>query len=622
MVEQTESLWLLGAILFMVTCAWFCCSRLFGQSQRVQTDTRTNIHNQSSDQLSHCNNMYDKMTQFLMEDIHNNGPLKIIIDDLQYWVDGITVTDGAVYIINSTKFIQSTKNTISYNPDCLLAQCSQFPSSLSSIIFILKAKSAFLCDDIQVESEIYDYIYHIFVNNFTQRQFPTLYAIIALRCVNFNQHLKYHTRKTLINNSVDCLQVAMRKCNQHSSDNKFMYDNNYNTQYLIHHFLFNKKDLNKSYINIIIKEYTILTLHYSINYIPNQYLDDSFNFYAPAYNRFFNLCVDLLLHQRYYNLRQSLSLYDRDGGLSPMVSSAMPQFITTLTRTLSATKFHAKHDKEYNYSLLISIVRKVCYMIVSNKTIFEGSNFTFLVFKILAELYIKHKFTNSRSSIKTILRCIQYALEKLNSHLETKITNKLMYDEIFDPMEYIRTQSSKLELLYFKSSVYFVIGNWKLFKESIKERKIATNKCKDTLLQVNVSMPNCFNNVCYTSQPLDNFDNNSKLRKIKLKYNTFKKRLIFVRYNSRTRTGGILKNVLDNNQNINMIFNIASVKQCNWMGCMKKDCKLRRCRKCKSVYYCSKLCQKKDWILSVNHSKPHKYVCQIRQRRDYRITFE
>ena len=69
--------------------------------------------------------------------------------------------------------------------------------------------------------------------------------------------------------------------------------------------------------------------------------------------------------------------------------------------------------------------------------------------------------------------------------------------------------------------------------------------------------------------------------------------------------------------NILTLRNIVSVKECNWKNCKKKNIKLMKCKRCKSVYYCSKICQKKDWILS---NKSHKSVCKVSKKRDYSIT--
>ena len=80
-------------------------------------------------------------------------------------------------------------------------------------------------------------------------------------------------------------------------------------------------------------------------------------------------------------------------------------------------------------------------------------------------------------------------------------------------------------------------------------------------------------------------------------------------YGNKLLFGSTLKNV----KNLQVLKNIVSLKQCNWFKCMTKKVLLRRCKRCKSVCYCSNLCQKKDWKLETGH----RLVCRTSQSRDY-----
>ena len=45
---------------------------------------------------------------------------------------------------------------------------------------------------------------------------------------------------------------------------------------------------------------------------------------------------------------------------------------------------------------------------------------------------------------------------------------------------------------------------------------------------------------------------------------------------------------------------------CNRVG--NKHCKLKICKRCKMTFYCSKLCQKRDWNFGDHHTKCEKIV--------------
>ena len=63
--------------------------------------------------------------------------------------------------------------------------------------------------------------------------------------------------------------------------------------------------------------------------------------------------------------------------------------------------------------------------------------------------------------------------------------------------------------------------------------------------------------------------------------------------------------------NITILCNLLGLKECNWINCRTKNAKLKLC-KCKQVYYCSKMCQKKDWSCNVYGVVPHRNKCNKR----------
>ena len=50
--------------------------------------------------------------------------------------------------------------------------------------------------------------------------------------------------------------------------------------------------------------------------------------------------------------------------------------------------------------------------------------------------------------------------------------------------------------------------------------------------------------------------------------------------------------------------NLCQLKQCHWNQCKKKSKKLKKCKNCRQVLYCSRLCQKKHW------ANGHSDVCK------------
>lgn len=74
--------------------------------------------------------------------------------------------------------------------------------------------------------------------------------------------------------------------------------------------------------------------------------------------------------------------------------------------------------------------------------------------------------------------------------------------------------------------------------------------------------------------------------------------------------------LMQNDKYINVVNNVLMIKQCQNQKCMTKNVRLKRCRKCKSVFYCSKQCQKMDW--KINHKKK----CQEFATRNHSYTID
>eukprot|EP01084_Bolivina_argentea_P042399 78177_1 len=64
----------------------------------------------------------------------------------------------------------------------------------------------------------------------------------------------------------------------------------------------------------------------------------------------------------------------------------------------------------------------------------------------------------------------------------------------------------------------------------------------------------------------------------------------------------------------NVLKNICMMKECNYSKCRKKNIKLKKCCKCKSVYYCCITHQKIDWNIK------HRKQCQLLNERNLTFT--
>ena len=76
-------------------------------------------------------------------------------------------------------------------------------------------------------------------------------------------------------------------------------------------------------------------------------------------------------------------------------------------------------------------------------------------------------------------------------------------------------------------------------------------------------------------------------------------------FNEAIQYGNLLTKVLLHNPYA--ASNVIQFKRCAWKNCnhmASRNKKLKRCKQCKKVCYCSIKCQKKDWLYS------HKQLCR------------
>ena len=120
---------------------------------------------------------------------------------------------------------------------------------------------------------------------------------------------------------------------------------------------------------------------------------------------------------------------------------------------------------------------------------------------------------------------------------------------------------------------------------------------------------------------LDHIKNNISLKRYFFSFErTMRQRFLFIRqfidrsmmynYNINGENSIEIVQVFKNQKYRRIINNIVMFKECNYNRCNNKHVVLKRCQRCRSVYYCCRLCQKKDWF-------NHKRVCEILVSRDY-----
>ena len=188
--------------------------------------------------------------------------------------------------------------------------------------------------------------------------------------------------------------------------------------------------------------------------------------------------------------------------------------------------------------------------------------------------------------------CYSNALDRANTSQELmiaqrgilvcKICANMNVDSIYN---YIRIQQLTLQQFYIKEGKCYNIHN----RKSECQRKL-----------------------------IDAFDNRATLkRKLSLSQSS-KLRLFFKQMQDESSVKNITKHdrnllsLLCDSDNLTVIRNVLGLKQCNWINCKNKKAKLRLCA-CKQIYYCSRICQKKDWKCSIFGNIPHRIKCNIRK---------
>ena len=166
---------------------------------------------------------------------------------------------------------------------------------------------------------------------------------------------------------------------------------------------------------------------------------------------------------------------------------------------------------------------------------------------------------------------------------------------------------------------YFITNNFASFNRLLNLRQKMTLSTAKAMTLFN-------NQNCDVSLKMDTFDEilNDQHRRndyFSSRYTTHQRWKLVRQHLINHKQNGCDDNIcnkiaqtLQNKQDVAVLSNMAMFKQCNFYQCNKKNVRLKRCKQCLSSYYCSRLCQKKDWLF-------HRRVCKQLKSRDYSITW-
>ena len=242
---------------------------------------------------------------------------------------------------------------------------------------------------------------------------------------------------------------------------------------------------------------------------------------------------------------------------------------------LDAEFFNYNHSKKIrfitNVDLLETILKHFCVQILKGRNF--DINDEYDIWKMMAQFYLIHKYDNKIATFccKKALRLVMSYNDEIDDHKHSQLW---CYDYLL-----------WLSILNRDGKKYH------------KYIKLIDNLIKSNAKFGSGSHDQAWSNVIHS---------------YKLSGNAFKSFSQSENFLQCTRSDWINSSItcsefdsLLQNQNISVIKNIAMSKECNFIKCRRKNIKLKVCKRCKSVYYCSRACQKKDWKYCM-----HKDCCQ------------
>ena len=144
-------------------------------------------------------------------------------------------------------------------------------------------------------------------------------------------------------------------------------------------------------------------------------------------------------------------------------------------------------------------------------------------------------------------------------------------------------------------SIYWILGDEQKCSQ-IKQMIFVEMKIIGNRMDAEIEAINRLENEYLAIVRKCNRNKNLKVTKIDIQQQIMIKYDIVKRWMQISKKNQLSNIILTDDDTIKLLNNLSMGKQCNWYKCKIKSAKLFKCKQCQNVRYCSRICQKKDWI--------------------------
>ena len=524
-----------------------------------------------------------------------SGPNSGILPLYEYRITGIKLNNKQLIIVDRNKLFRNLRNDCK-SQECQLLPSYSLPYPLFNILYIISMMASFTlyhryCYDAQYTSNfsliIFSHVRKLYLRKFQPQQYPQLYTYILAHFVVASNSSNITTNKVIntLDEVLQCLSFGLKNLGPNLTDPHF------NAYEHINKLQKSAKE-NKLIENGFFRTPLIVSALECM-------------YHACDHSRGHLRCNSALLHKytiiavKYILLYEDkFTIYDLYQGRT---KSLPPLYIVGGDLFCSGNVIH---NRKIDITIIKSVLKKFAYWLLAMEFKVLSTFCECNIWQTLGALYLYREI-----DVKKAILCFKYALISLE-YASTM--------EWADELSSVICQNKYITYRYLLKS-YFLLGQWK------KVFKIITICEKMLQLEMCNTFINQSTKVDFTTWKSNMFElKQFKMQRKLCESDDFRARWMAINDFAFFREKGIEslfveyiinKKYCNNMKNMITLKNIAMLKQCNWKHCMRKSTVLRRCAKCKSVFYCSKLCQKKDWSLST-----HKNDCKKLSSRCYSLT--